>query len=68
MADVSSESKQTGILDNLNPDTAREAFAQARESVDDALEAASKIIRERPIACVVGGLAIGYAIGKIVSR
>jgi ElaB/YqjD/DUF883 family membrane-anchored ribosome-binding protein len=41
---------------------------QTREAVDHALSAAAELIRERPILCLAGALAIGYVVGKIVSR
>jgi ElaB/YqjD/DUF883 family membrane-anchored ribosome-binding protein len=41
---------------------------QGREAVDQALNTAAEFIRERPIACLAGALAIGYLIGKIASR
>jgi len=41
---------------------------QTRAAVDNALEVASGFIRERPILCLAGALAIGYVVGKIVSR
>jgi ElaB/YqjD/DUF883 family membrane-anchored ribosome-binding protein len=41
---------------------------QGREAIDHALETAAEFIRERPLACLAGALAVGYLIGKIASR
>ena len=56
------------ILDKLNVDDAQQVMEQTRAAVDQALETASEFIRERPIACLAGALALGYLIGKVVSR
>ncbi|MGZ6124146.1 MAG: hypothetical protein ACXWLR_04245 [Myxococcales bacterium] len=56
------------ILSNFNPEDAQQMLEQGREAVDQALNAASEFIRERPIACLAGALAIGYLLGKIASR
>jgi hypothetical protein len=32
------------------------------------METAAGFIRERPIVCLAGAVAIGYLVGKIVSR
>ena len=57
-----------GILDRINIEDAQQVVEQTREAVDNALGAASEFIRERPIVCLAGALALGYVIGKIVSR
>lgn len=57
-----------GILNNLNVEDAQQVIEQTRAAVDQALETASDFIRERPIVCLAGALALGYVIGKIVSR
>ena len=57
-----------GILSNINVEDAQQAVEQARAAVDHAIETASDFIRERPIVCLAGALALGYIIGKIVSR
>lgn len=57
-----------GILNNLNMEDAQQVMEQTRAAVDQAVETASEFIRERPIACLAGALAIGYVIGKIASR
>jgi ElaB/YqjD/DUF883 family membrane-anchored ribosome-binding protein len=56
------------ILSNFNPEEAQQMLDQGREAVDHALETAAEFIRERPIACLAGALAVGYLIGKIASR
>jgi ElaB/YqjD/DUF883 family membrane-anchored ribosome-binding protein len=57
-----------GILGNINVEDAQQVIEQTRVVVDQALDTASDFIRERPILCLAGALAIGYVIGKIVSR
>jgi ElaB/YqjD/DUF883 family membrane-anchored ribosome-binding protein len=57
-----------GILGNLNVDDAQQVMEQTRVAVDNAVSAATDFIRERPIVCLAGALAVGYVIGKIVSR
>jgi ElaB/YqjD/DUF883 family membrane-anchored ribosome-binding protein len=56
------------ILSNFNPEDAQQMLEQGREAMDQALHAASEFIRERPVACLAGALAIGYLLGKIASR
>jgi ElaB/YqjD/DUF883 family membrane-anchored ribosome-binding protein len=56
------------ILSNLNVEDAEQVIEQTRAAVGQALEAASDFVRERPIICLAGALALGYVIGKIVSR
>jgi ElaB/YqjD/DUF883 family membrane-anchored ribosome-binding protein len=57
-----------GILSKINVEDAQEIIEQGRAAVDQAVETASDFIRERPILCLAGAVAIGYVIGKIVSR
>ncbi len=57
-----------GILDNLNVEDAQQVIEQTRAAVDQAVETAAEFIRERPILCLAGAVALGYVIGKIVSR
>ena len=57
-----------GILNHLNADDAQQVMDQTREVMDHAIATASDFIRERPIVCLAGALALGYVIGKIVSR
>jgi ElaB/YqjD/DUF883 family membrane-anchored ribosome-binding protein len=56
------------ILGNFNPDDAQQMLEQGRAALDQALDQASAFIRERPIVCLAGALAIGYLVGKIASR
>lgn len=57
-----------GILGNLNVEDAQQMMEQTRAAVDQALDSASGFIREKPILCLAGALALGYVIGKIASR
>ena len=57
-----------GILNHLNVDDAQQMMDQTREVMDQAISTAGEFIRERPIVCLAGALALGYVIGKIVSR
>jgi ElaB/YqjD/DUF883 family membrane-anchored ribosome-binding protein len=57
-----------GILNSINVEDANELIEQSRVAVDHAVETASDFIRERPILCLAGALALGYVVGKIVSR
>jgi ElaB/YqjD/DUF883 family membrane-anchored ribosome-binding protein len=57
-----------GILNNLNVEEAQQVIEQTRAAVDQAVETAAEFIRERPILCLAGALALGYVIGKIASR
>ncbi|HUJ25571.1 MAG TPA: hypothetical protein VLW85_06115 [Myxococcales bacterium] len=52
----------------MNLDDAEQVIEQTRAAVDQALGVASDFIRERPILCLAGALALGYVVGKIVSR
>ncbi len=57
-----------GILSNLDMEDAQQVIEQTRAAVDQAVDTASDFIRERPILCLAGALALGYVVGKIVSR
>ena len=72
---MATESQQTngqgiaaGLLNNLNVEDAQQIFEQGRVAMDHAVETASDFIRERPMVCLAGAVALGYVIGKIVSR
>ncbi len=56
------------ILGSFNPEDAQQMLEQGREAVDQALNTAADFIRERPIMCLAGALALGYLIGRIASR
>ncbi len=70
MADVqgSTNGHGAGFMDHLNIDDASQVMEQTRAAMDQAVETAGNFIREKPILCLAGALAIGYVIGKIVSR
>jgi hypothetical protein len=57
-----------GILGNLNVEDAQQMMEQTRAAVDQAMESAAEFIREKPLVCLAGALALGYVIGKIASR
>jgi ElaB/YqjD/DUF883 family membrane-anchored ribosome-binding protein len=56
------------ILGNFNPEDAQQMLEQGRAALDQALDQASTFIRERPIVCLAGALALGYLVGKLASR
>jgi ElaB/YqjD/DUF883 family membrane-anchored ribosome-binding protein len=66
--DANGHGSAAGILNNLNIEDAQQVMEQTRAAVDHAVETASEFIRQRPIVCLAGALALGYVIGKIVSR
>jgi hypothetical protein len=41
---------------------------EARERLRDANQRALACIKERPVTCLVGALAVGYLIGRILRR
>ncbi len=49
-------------------DEATQMAEQARQALEAAQEQVAGFIRERPLVCLAGALALGYVIGKIVSR
>jgi ElaB/YqjD/DUF883 family membrane-anchored ribosome-binding protein len=57
-----------GILGDLSAQDAQRIAEQTKAAVDQALDQASEFIRERPIVCLAGALALGYLVGKLVSR
>ncbi|HEX9602866.1 MAG TPA: hypothetical protein VF973_03875 [Myxococcales bacterium] len=57
-----------GMLGDLSAQDAQRIMEQTKVAVDQALDRASEFICERPIVCLAGALALGYVIGKIVSR
>jgi len=44
------------------------AFENARAELDRYMETAAGFIRERPVVCIAGAVAIGYLVGKLASR
>ena len=57
-----------GILSNINVEDGQVILEQTRAAVENAVETASDFIRERPLICLAGAVALGYVLGKIVSR
>jgi ElaB/YqjD/DUF883 family membrane-anchored ribosome-binding protein len=70
MVDVekSGNGSGAGIFGDLSTQDAQRIVEQTKAAVDQAVDQASEFIRERPIVCLAGALALGYLIGKIVSR
>jgi ElaB/YqjD/DUF883 family membrane-anchored ribosome-binding protein len=58
----------TGLLGDFHAEDAQRIMEQTKVAVDQAVNDASEFIRERPMLCLAGALALGYVIGKIVSR
>jgi ElaB/YqjD/DUF883 family membrane-anchored ribosome-binding protein len=56
------------FVNNLNAEDAQQMIDQSRVAVEKAMETAADFIRERPIVCLAGAVAVGYLIGKLVSR
>jgi ElaB/YqjD/DUF883 family membrane-anchored ribosome-binding protein len=46
----------------------QELIENARAEVDRYVSTAADFIRERPVACVAGALAVGFLVGKFASR
>jgi hypothetical protein len=57
-----------GLLGDFGTEDAQRIVEQTKVAVDQAVNQASEFIRERPMLCLAGALALGYVIGKIVSR
>ena len=57
-----------GFLGDLSAQDAQRMVEQTKVAVDQALDQAAGFIRERPIVCLAGALALGYLVGKLVSR
>lgn len=70
MVDVekSGNGSGAGFLGDLNTQEAQRIVEQTKVAVDQALDQAAEFIRERPIVCLAGALALGYLVGKLVSR
>jgi ElaB/YqjD/DUF883 family membrane-anchored ribosome-binding protein len=56
------------LLGDFGAEDAQRIMEQTKVAVDQAVNDASEFIRERPMLCLAGALALGYVIGKIVSR
>jgi ElaB/YqjD/DUF883 family membrane-anchored ribosome-binding protein len=46
----------------------QELIENARVEVERYVNTAADFIRERPVACVAGALAVGFLVGKLASR
>ena len=57
-----------GILGDMSSQDAQQMVEHTKQAVDQAVEQVSDFIREKPIMCLAGALALGYVIGKIASR
>ncbi|HYZ90338.1 MAG TPA: hypothetical protein VE620_13660 [Myxococcales bacterium] len=70
MVDVekSGNGSGAGLLGEFGAEDAQRIVEQTKVAVDEAVNQASEFIRERPMLCLAGALALGYVIGKIVSR
>ena len=55
-------------LGDMGIEDAQQMIDHTREAVSQALEEAAEFVRERPIACLAGAIAVGYLIGKLASR
>lgn len=55
-------------LHDMGIEDPQQVIDQTREAVSQALDQASEFIRERPLACLAGAVAIGYLFGKLASR
>ena len=57
-----------GILGDISSQDPQQVIEQTKQALDQAVEQVSDFIREKPIACLAGALALGYLFGKIASR
>jgi len=57
-----------GILGDISSQDAQQVVEQTKEAVGQAVEQVTDFIREKPIMCLAGALALGYVFGKIASR
>jgi ElaB/YqjD/DUF883 family membrane-anchored ribosome-binding protein len=58
----------SSFVHNLNFDDAQQMLDNSRVMVEEAVEKAGQFVRQRPLLCLAGAVAIGYLIGKIASR
>jgi ElaB/YqjD/DUF883 family membrane-anchored ribosome-binding protein len=69
MVDVEKTGRGFGaVLGDMSSQDAQQMVEQTKQAVDQAVEQVSDFIREKPIACLAGALALGYLVGKIASR
>lgn len=45
-----------------------QVLANARAELDRYVSVAADFVRERPMACLAGAVAVGYLVGKLASR
>jgi len=45
-----------------------ETMEAARRQLDEALETAADFVRQRPVVCLAGAVALGFLVGKLASR
>jgi ElaB/YqjD/DUF883 family membrane-anchored ribosome-binding protein len=57
-----------GLLGDFRAEDAQRIVEQTKVAMDEAVNQATEFIRERPMLCLAGAVALGYVIGKIVSR
>lgn len=65
------EASQTGHRSNLMngiDDTITPALDAAKDQLADFNERALAFARERPVACLVGAVAVGFIFGKLASK
>lgn len=55
-------------LHDMGIEDPQQVIDQTREAVSQALDQASEFIRERPLVCLAGAVAVGYLVGKLASR
>jgi ElaB/YqjD/DUF883 family membrane-anchored ribosome-binding protein len=46
----------------------QQAIEDARAQLDEYVEQAASFVRQRPVVCLAGALAVGYLVGKLASR
>jgi len=56
-----------GILGDISSQDPQQVIEQTKQAGDQAVEQVSDFIREKPIACLAGALALGYIVGKCTS-
>ena len=56
------------LMPDENSAQLQELVENARAEIDRYVNTAADFIRERPVACVAGALALGFIVGKLASR
>ncbi len=57
-----------GVLSDEKRAQLEQTLENARVELDRYVDQAAAFIRERPVACLAGALALGFLVGKIASR